>query len=145
MSSKIFMCLILSFVLCRSSYAELQKFDNVSVNVPNGWSAEQKEQTILLKSDSSKASMEIFFGKINEGVFSDIVEKLYIEREGVDLEQDDDGDYSFNFKNNLGSESIALITGTDDYYLLISMTGFEDETVQPDLESILESIDWDEK
>ena len=142
---KILVCLILSLMLIPQAYAELKKFDRVSVNVPNDWSAEQKDESVILKSSNAEAFVEIFIAKLNDELLSDVVEKLYIEREGVDLEQDDDGDYSFSFKNSSGSESIALITGTDDYYLLVSMAGFEDETVQKDLETILESIDWDNK
>ena len=145
MIRKFFACVMISLLLISQAYAELQKFDRVSVNVPNAWNAEQKENTIILKSNSSEASMEISFAKIGDEELSDVVEKLYIEREGVDLEQDDDGDYSFSFKDSSGAESIALITGTDNYYLLVSMTGFENESIQPDLESILESIDWENK
>ena len=149
MTRKIFVFLfgvVISLMLISQAYAELKKFDRVSVNIPNGWSADQNEKTVILKSNKAEASIEISLAEIdNDSELSDIVEKLYIERDGVDLEQDDEGDYSFSFKNSSGSESIALITGTDDYYLLVSMTGFENESIQPDLETILESIDWDNK
>ena len=145
MIRKIFVCLIMSLMLISQASAELQKFDRVSVNVPKGWHAEQQRNTVVLKSANSEASMEILLAEIGDSELSDVVEKLYIEREGVDLEEDDDGDYSFSFKDSSGAESIALITGTDNYYLLVSMTGFENESIQPDLESILESIDWENK
>ena len=137
--------MIISLMMISQASAQLQKFNNISVNVPEGGSTEQQGANLILKSGNGASSIAILFNKLGKTQLSDIVEKLYIEREGVDLEEDDDGDYSFSFKNPSDSESIALITGTDDYYLVVSMTGFEDEAIQGDLQTILESIDWDEK
>ena len=75
---------------------------------------------------------------------SDIVERLYVQMDGRDLEQDEDGDYSFSFMNTAGAESVALVTGSEGYYLVISMSGFDDENLTGDFEKILDSIDWEE-
>ncbi|MBQ7197005.1 MAG: hypothetical protein IJS40_06305, partial [Synergistaceae bacterium] len=64
--------------------------------------------------------------------------------DGRDLEQDEDGDYSFSFVNTAGAESVALVTGNEGYYLVISMSGFEDENLTSDFEKILDSIDWED-
>lgn len=145
MIRKIFACVIISLMMISQASAKLQKFNNISVNVPDGWNVKQQGASLVLKSKNAEASIEISYNRIAGEQLSDVVERIYIEREGVDLEQDDDGDYSFSFKNPSGSENIALITGTNDYYLLVSMTGFENEAIQGDLQTILESIDWDEK
>ena len=144
MTRKIFMGFMISLMLVCSSFADVQKFSNFSVNIPAGWKARQQGEALIIESNNGTSSLEISSDKLGESPLSDIVEKMYTQREGVDLEQDDDGDYSFSFKNSSGSESITLITEGDGYYLAITMTGFEDESVQGDFETLLDSIDWDE-
>ncbi len=46
--------------------------------------------------------------------------------------------------NMAGVESIALVTGGDGYYLVISMSGFENDDLTSDFEKILDSIDWED-
>ena len=113
------------------------------VSVPDGWTRKDSGNTVVISSLSSAASVAVAFNHMGGADLTDIVERLYIQMGGTDLAQDEDGDYSFTFTNNSGASSVALITGGDGYYLVISLSGFEnDESAQNDIERILDSLDW---
>lgn len=141
---KFFCSLILILTLTGASFANIEAFGNFRADIPSGWSGELQNTTLVIKHDSKPASLAVAFNEMGEANLSDIVERLYIQMEGRDLEQDDDGDYNFFFTNAAGKESIALITAEDGYYLIISMSGFDDESLTSDFEKILDSIDWED-
>ena len=144
MMRKVCLCAVLVLVLAFPVSAKSQKFGHFRVDVPSGWKAELQGQTLLVKSQSVNASLAVAFAEMGEASFTDIVERLYIQMKGENLQQDEDGDYSFTFTNLAGGESIALITGADGYYLVLSITGYDNEEVQEDLETIMDSIDWED-
>ena len=126
------------------SFASLQTFGNFRAEIPSGWSGELQGSTLVIKHENKNASIAIAFNEMGDASLSDIVERLYIQMDGRDLEQDEDGDYTFSFVNLAGVESIALVTGSEGYYLVISMSGFENDDLQGDFEKILDSIDWED-
>ena len=126
------------------AHARLQSFGNFRVNVPSGWTGQLQGQTLVIKSDSVNASVAVAFAEMGEASFTDIVERLYIQMKGRGLEQDQDGDYTFMFTNLAGGESFAMITGDDKYYLVLSITGYDIEEIQDDLELILDSVDFED-
>ena len=133
--------LIIILLLAASSCA----FAGITVRVPLGWIREDSGSTAVIKSLNSNASVAIAFNSTGGADITDIVERLYIQMGGTDLAQDSDGDYSFNFTNNSGAPSIALISGSDGYYLVISISGFhDDEKIQDDIEKILDSLDYED-
>ena len=140
--SIIFFCVI--FFIAASISAEVQKFDKFSVDVPSDWTVEQNDAELMLKSQSTDASVSISLNKTDGEELSDIAERLYLKFNGDDFEQDSDGDYSFNFTNVSGDDSVALITGNENYYILFSISGFDDEKAENDLQKILSTIDWDD-
>ena len=144
MKRKIFLCAVMILVLAFQASAKIQKFGHFRVDVPRGWKAELQGQTLLVKSQSVNASVAVAFAEMGQASFTDIVERLYIQMKGENLEQDEDGDYTFTFKNLAGGESIALVTGEDGYYLVLSLTGYDNEEIQEDLETIMDSIDFED-
>ncbi|MBQ9420054.1 MAG: hypothetical protein IJU31_06755 [Synergistaceae bacterium] len=143
MKKKIFLCIVM-LALASTALARPQKFGNFTAEIPIGWTGELQGSTLVIKNESANASLAVAFNEMGETPLTDIVERLYIQMDGRDLEQDDDGDYTFSFVNMSGVESMALITGSDGYYLVISMSGFDDDSLQRDFETILDSIDWNE-
>ncbi|MBQ7560147.1 MAG: hypothetical protein IJT20_07890 [Synergistaceae bacterium] len=135
---------ILAFIFVSTANAKPESFGNFRAEVPHGWSGGLQGSTLVIKHENGNASLAVAFNKMGEASLTDIAERLYIQMDGRDLEQDDDGDYSFSFVNSAGAESIALLTGGDGYYLVISMSGFEDDALQKDFEKILDSIDWED-
>ena len=144
MRRRIFLCALIVIVLASQVSAKTQRFGHFRVDVPSGWTGELQGQTLLVKSDSVNASLAVAFAEMGGASLTDIVERLYIQMKGDNLQQDEDGDYSFTFKNLAGGESIALIMGDDGYYLVLSLTGYEDESVQEELEAIMDSVDFEE-
>ena len=136
--------LFIILALAGQVYADTQRFGNYVVNVPSGWRGELQGQTLVVKSESVNASVAVAFAEMGEASFTDIVERLYIQMKGENLEQDEDGDYTFTFKNLAGGESLAMISGDDGYYLVLSITGYDDDEVQEDLEAIIDSLDYEE-
>ena len=141
---KFFYSLIIILIFNSILYAKPQTFGNYRAEVPSGWSGELQGSTLVIKNNNKNASIAIAFNQMGDASLADIVERLYIQMDGRDLEQDEDGDYSFSFVNLSGAESVALITGSEGYYLVISMSGFEDDSLQSDFEKILDSIDWED-
>lgn len=145
MKMKKFFCVFLFILFFSSvSYAKPETFGNFRAEIPYGWTGGLQGSTLVIKHENGIASLAVAFNKMGEASLTDIAERLYIQMDGRDLEQDEDGDYSFSFVNSAGAESIALLTGGDGYYLVISMSGFEDDALQKDFEKILDSIDWEE-
>ena len=138
------MLVILVMVMVSQASAKIQRFGHFRVNVPSGWSAALQGQTLLVKSESVNASVAVAFAEMGEASFTDIVERLYTQMNGEDLEEDSDGDYIFMFTNLAGGRSFAIITGGEGYYLVLSVTGFEFDEVHDDIEAILDSVDWED-
>lgn len=144
MKRRIFLCAVMVLALAFQASAKTQKFGHFRVDVPSGWKGELQGQTLLVKSESVNASVAVAFAEMGEASFTDIVERLYIQMKGDNLQQDEDGDYSFTFKNLAGGESFAIVTGEDGYYLVLSLTGYDNEEIQEDLETIMDSIDFED-
>ena len=144
MIRKIFMFMMIILVLASGACAEVQRFGHFKVNVPDGWTGELQGSTLVVKSNRVNASLAVAFNETGGASLSDIVERLYIQMEGENLQQDDDGDYMFMFKNLAGADSVALVTEDDGYYLVLSLTGFDNEDIQNDLEVIMDSVDFEE-
>ena len=134
--------IILTFATC--SHAEPESFGNFRAEIPSGWKGELQGSTLVIKNAGANASLAVAFNKMGDTPLSDVVERLYVQMDGRDLEQDEDGDYSFSFVNMAGAESVALVTGSEGYYLVISMSGFDNDSLTDDFEKILDSIDWED-
>lgn len=144
MKRKIFLCAVLVLVMCSCACARVQKFGHFTVDVPSGWTGELQGSTLVVKSNTVNASMAVAFNETGGASLADIAERLYIQMEGSDLQQDEDGDYVFTFTNLAGGESYAMITGDEDYYLVLSLTGYDNEDVQEELEAIMDSVDFED-
>ena len=131
-------------VLASPACATVQRFGHFKVDVPAGWTGELQGSTLVVKSDSVNASLAVAFNETGGASLSDIVERLYIQMEGEDLQQDEDGDYMFTFKNLAGADSVAIVTEEDGYYLVLSLTGYDNEEVQDKLEEIMDSVDFED-
>ena len=144
MLRKICVCVVLVVMMSSSAWSRVQRFGNFSVDVPSGWSGELQGSTLVVKSDTQNASMAVAFARTGGASLSDIAERLYIQMEGEGLQQDEDGDYVFTFKNRAGGESYAMITGDEDYYLVLSLTGYDIEELEDDFNTIMDSLDFED-
>ena len=141
---KIFLAILAILIFSSCLYAKPESFGNFRVEIPTGWKGELQGSTLVIKNSEANASLAVAFNEMGNTPLSEIVERLYVQMDGRDLEQDEDGDYSFSFVNMAGAESIALVTGSEGYYLVISMSGFDNDNLTDDFEKILDSIDWED-
>lgn len=129
--------------MCSCALGRVQNFGNFRVDVPSGWKGELQGSTLVIKHNTENASVAVAFAQTGGASLSDIAERLYIQMEGEGLEQDEDGDYMFTFTNRAGGESIALVTGDDGYYLVLSLTGYDDN-LEDDFNTIIDSLDYED-
>ena len=141
---RLLLSVVMLLVIVHSACADVQKFGNIIVDVPSGWEGSLQGSALVVKSQTKNASIAIAFNKMGNADLTDIVERLYTQMGGENLEQDSDGDYSFTFKNLGGADSIALVGGSDGYYIVVSITGFQDESLHEDMERIIDSIDYED-
>ena len=137
---KVFISLIIFLVMASESVAGFK------VRVHSGWIREDSGSTMVIKSLNTNASVAVAFNSMGGAALTDIAERLYIQMKGTDLAQDSDGDYNFNFVNNSGAQGFVMVTGEENYYLVISASGFQDdEKIQDDISSILDSLDYEDE
>ncbi|MBQ7152108.1 MAG: hypothetical protein IJR94_07650 [Synergistaceae bacterium] len=134
--------LIIFLATAQASWSMLHTFGPFKAEIPLGWTGELQGSTLVIKSKEADASVTVASNTMGQVSLGEIAEVLCLQVDGRDLEQDDDGDYTFNFIDSSGEESIALVTGDEEFYLVVAMTGYENENLQGDFEKILASIDW---
>ena len=121
-----------------AAFGFVQKFDKFSVDVPEGWTANQDGPTVLLIKMDNTASMSITVAD-TEGMNRKALAEAFVkELNGKNLERDSDGDYSFEMVNENGVTSHCLLTGDDEEYCLFVMTGIEN--ARDDMSAILGSV-----
>ena len=145
MFRKAVLCVAFVVLLSVPAMGRVQTFGPLSVEVPSGWTAERQGSVTVIKNAGENASVSVAVNSKGEATLTDITERLYVQMNGTGLEQDEDGDYTFQFESLAGAESFAIITDSGDgRYILISVTGYKNENVQEALDAIVDSLDWNE-
>lgn len=112
------------FALCAPGCAEMREFETLSLDVPVGWTAEQQGATIVMKAVSSDASLSLASGKMGEASLEEIAKKLYEQLGGVDFEEDDEGDFYFEYKDTAGVQcGVWVCAGDEGEYLVMASSG----------------------
>lgn len=124
------------------AYAEMQEFEALSLDVPASWTAEQQGATVVLKAVSSDASLSLASGKMGEATLEEIAKKLYEQLGGVDLEEDEEGDFYFEYKDTAGVQcGVWVYAGDEGEYLVMASSG-DDQPGGEMIEKILDSIHY---
>ncbi len=87
---KFFISFFIIFIFSSAAFAQLQSFGNFRAEIPSGWTGELQGKTLVIKNQNAKASLAVAFNEMGTADLSDIVERLYIQMDGRDLEQDED-------------------------------------------------------
>ena len=117
---RITLCVI--FLLISScSFADVEEFRYFSLNVPEGWSANESGDVVSVTADDKSGSLVITSGNPNGETITNLALKFSREMKGTEPLSDDEGGYSFEFNNGI---SQAVIAGDEDFYMLIIGTGF---------------------
>lgn len=115
--------------------ADIEEFRYFSLNVPDGWTANESGDVVSVTADDRTGSLTIRAGNPAGEAIGDIAVRLSRELKGTAPVSDDEGGYSFEFNNGI---SQATIAGDEDFYMLIIGTGFvkNAETLGEILESL---------
>lgn len=137
---KVFISLIIFLVMASESLAGFK------VTLPSSWIRQDSGSTMVIKSLKTNVSITASLNPTGGADFMDIVELLYIQMRGTDLEQDSEGDYTFNFTDSAGTEGVVIITSAEDYYSVITVSGLQDDDkkIQDDIDKILDSLEYDD-
>ena len=143
---KIILSIVLIIVSIIPAIGEVQRYGSLTADVPSGWTVEQQGSVTVIKSLSNNASIAVAVNSLGDATLTDIAEHLYIQMSGKNLEQDEDGDYTFTFTNTSGAEGLAILTDSQEgRYILMSVTGYgNDEALNDEIDRIIDSLDWND-
>ena len=128
--------------LCAPLCAEMREFDALSLDVPPGWTAEQQGATIVMKDPGSDASLSLASGKMGSASLGEIARKLYEQLGGVDLEEDESGDFYFEYRDTAGVPcGVWVCDGGGGEYAVIAFSG-DDQAMSGVIERILDSVSF---
>ena len=146
MTRKILLCMVAIMVLAVPAMGETRHYGSLTADIPSGWTVEQQGSVTVIKSLSKNASIAVAVNSLGDASLTDIAEHLYIQMSGQNLEQDEDGDYTFTFTNTSGAEGLAILTDSQEgRYILMSVTGYgNDEALNDEIDKIIDSLDWDD-
>ncbi len=116
--------LLCVLALSAAAYGEVREFEQFSADVPAGWTAEQQGATVVMKAVSSDVSLSIAVASMGEATLEEIANKLFEQLGGVDIEQDEDGDFGFRYRDTAGVESEVYMADIGDgTYIVCASSG----------------------
>lgn len=115
--------------------AAVTEFKDFSLNVPDGWTSNQDGSTVSVVANDKSAAVSITVDKTEGASLKDLAEAFKQRLNGSDPVLEDDV-YRFTFTNPAGVESNAILTGDEDRFCLIVITG-----EHPDLKAMLDSLE----
>ncbi len=118
--------LALVFAFSFAAFAGVQDFGAYTVDVPEGWTAEQDGSTVnILKNDNS-ALLSITYDDA-EGMSAADLAKAFSEQFGGSAPAKDGENYTFEFKNANGvaSTGIVAVDSGSGKFVLFVITGAE--------------------
>ena len=121
-------------VFSAAAFAAVQDFKDFTVDVPDDWTATQNGTTVGIVANDNSAAVSITMDKRDGMEAKDLAAAFAEKLKGSEPVLEDDV-YHFDFKNEAGVESRAILSTEDDKYLLLVITG-----QNPKLEALIDSI-----
>ncbi len=116
------------------AFAAVQDFKDFTVDVPDDWTATQNGTTVGIVANDNSAAVSITMDKRDGMEAKDLAAAFAEKLKGSEPVLEDDV-YHFDFKNEAGVESRAILNTEGDNYLLLVITG-----QNPKLEALIDSI-----
>ena len=121
--------LALVLVVAVAAFAARQDFQRFSVDVPDGWSArDMGNGTVAILADDRSASVSVTVNSLGTSTLEETAQAIAKALGGTDPTVDEDGDCRFTFWNG-GVETQAYLTGGEDEYMMLAVTGQSDALV----------------
>ena len=121
-------------VFSAAAFAAVQDFKDFTVDVPDDWTATQNGTTVGIVANDNSAAVSITVDKRDGMEARDLAAAFAEKLKGSEPVLEDDV-YHFDFKNEAGVESRAILNTEGDNYLLLVITG-----QNPKLEALIDSI-----
>lgn len=121
-------------VFSAAAFAAVQDFKDFTVDVPDDWTATQNGTTVGIVANDNTAAVSITVDKRDGMEAKDLAAAFAQKLKGSEPVLEDDV-YHFDFKNEAGVESRAILNTEGDNYLLLVITG-----QNPKLEALIDSI-----
>ena len=136
---RLLIALTLVAIFAAASFASVQDFGKFTIDVPEGWTAEQDGETVGIIKNDNTASMSITVDTLDGASLKECADAFAKELNGKNLTFADDT-YQFEFSNANGVESKAILSGDDKNYALFVITGAENaaEDISKMLGSVVE-------
>ena len=119
------------------SFAAVQDFGKFKIDVPAGWTATQDGETVGIVKDDNTAAISITYGNTDGASLEEIAEEFVKALKGRNL-QNNEGVYVFEMTNANGIDSKCILTGENQEYGLVVITG--GENAQEEVDAIMSSI-----
>ena len=116
------------------AFAAVQDFKDFTVDVPDDWTATQNGTTVGIVANDNSAAVSVTVDKRDGMEAKDLAAAFAEKLKGSEPVLEDDV-YHFDFKNEAGVESSAILNTEGDNYLLLVITG-----QNPKLEALIDSI-----
>ena len=101
--------------------AEVKQFSKLSINIAEGWSAEEIAGTVAAIKDDKTASLTISVEPFEDGHNLTEMAQIYSQSfKGTAPKPEPNGSYTFTFNNG---NSQAVITSRVTSYVLVTLTG----------------------
>ena len=121
-------------VFSAAAFAAVQDFKDFTVDVPDDWTATQNGTTVGIVANDNSAAVSITVDKRDGMEAKDLAAAFAEKLKGSEPVLEDDV-YHFDFKNEAGVESRAILSAEDDKYMMLVITG-----QNPKLEALIDSI-----
>ena len=121
-------------VFSAAAFAAVQDFKDFTVDVPDDWTATQNGTTVGIVANDNSAAVSITVDKRDGMEAKDLAAAFAEKLKGSEPVLEDDV-YHFDFKNEAGVESRAILSTEGDKYLMLVITG-----QNPKLEALIDSI-----
>ena len=134
--------LIFALTISFTAFAEVQRFKYFKINVPKNWTATQNGATVTIKSNKRNSSLSIAIANRGEATLEDVANRLCKQLNGEDFEADDDGDYTFTYKDMAGADFSVLVSNMGDKKYGLIAFSYENERDSDTIGKILDSAEF---
>ncbi|GHV45512.1 hypothetical protein FACS1894204_04830 [Synergistales bacterium] len=128
-------------VFVTGAEAAKQSFGPLTVDVPNGWNAQEANDQIVFTAPDNSAALTIGVAAI-EGESLENIAKGLAQALGGGAPQKAEGGYAFSFKNENGVDCLMSIAGDEaqGFYMGIMQTGDH-----PQMKGLMDSIEFSDE
>lgn len=139
---------ILIFILtltASSAFGKTIDTQYFTLNVPKGWHGEKLDNTsIQVTRDDETASVLIKVGKIGKKTIDEIARSTAQKYSAKDLEQDEDGAYSFTFEED-GKTKIGMLDLLNDEICMLLIQYVENEEALDSIDEVQDGFEIKEE